>query len=277
MGRSTASPFERDDGFSCDDLASYTCRRKSHRRGSLYSTDPAGYIDEHLRLVETITQIAADAIVKSQRHAETESHALTDPMTGLPNARSLRSSSSERPHGPQRNNSTFQTLMLDLDGFKQVNDTFGHKAGDKMLLEIGRVIQSQLREYDFLARYAGDEFVALIPGMSVEDIYDLCRRIENSVDDFELPIGDDAARVGVSIGWATYPYSGQAFDQLLIAADKEMYSTKSRRKRFRVSTNRMIPKPSMPLEFEMPLAVDLDDIDTVVEIDEQHIYVAPLS
>jgi diguanylate cyclase (GGDEF)-like protein/putative nucleotidyltransferase with HDIG domain len=244
---------------------------------SLYSTVPEGYTDEHLRLVETITQIAADAVVKSLRHAETESHALTDPMTGLPNARSLQLQFEREVARAQRTNSSFQVLMLDLDGFKQVNDSFGHKAGDKMLLEIGRVIKGQLREYDFLARYAGDEFVALIPDTSVEDIYDLCRRIENAVSDFELFVGDEAAQVGVSIGWSTYPFSGQAFDQLLITADKEMYSTKSRRRMLGSRASRMIPKPSKPLEFDMPIAVDVDEIETIVELEEEHIYVAPLS
>ena len=242
---------------------------------SLYSASESGYTDEHLRLVETISQIAADAIIKSQRHAETESHALTDPMTGLPNARSLQVQFEREIARAQRTGGSFQILMLDLDGFKQVNDTFGHKAGDKMLQEIGQIIKAQFREYDFLARYAGDEFVALIPNMNTEGIYDVCRRVEQSVSDFKLPVGDAVAQVGVSIGWATYPYSGQAFDQLLIAADREMYATKSRRKRYGVA-NEVIPKPAKPLEFDMPVMLDADDIDTVVEIDEHHIYLAPL-
>jgi diguanylate cyclase (GGDEF)-like protein/putative nucleotidyltransferase with HDIG domain len=242
---------------------------------SLYSAEH-GYTDEHLRLVETISQIAADAVVKSQRHAETESHALTDPMTGLPNARNLQQQFEREVARAQRTGGSFQVLMLDLDGFKQVNDTFGHKVGDKMLQEIGRLIKGQFREYDFLSRYAGDEFVALIQDMSVEEIYDLCRRVENAIDDFELKVGDDSAHVGVSIGWSTFPYSGNAFDQLLIAADKEMYSTKSRRKRFGATAPQTIPKPSKPLEFDMPIMLDADDIDTVVEIDEHHIYLAPL-
>ena len=243
---------------------------------SLYSAEH-GYTDEHLRLVETISQIAADAVIKSQRHAETESHALTDPMTGLPNARSLQLQFERELAKAQRTGGSFQVVMLDLDGFKQVNDTFGHKAGDKMLQEIGRLIKGQFREYDFLSRYAGDEFVALIPDMSVEEIYDLCRRVEGAIEEFELKVGEDIAQVGVSIGWSTYPYSGRAFDQLLIAADKEMYSTKSRRKRFGSATRSTIPKPAKPLEFDMPIRLDADQIDTVVEIDEHHIYLAPLS
>jgi diguanylate cyclase (GGDEF)-like protein len=240
---------------------------------SLYSTDTGGYSDENLRLVETIAQIAAEAIVKSQRHAETESHALTDPMSGLPNARSLQVQFEREVARAQRNKGTFQVLMLDLDGFKMVNDTFGHKIGDKMLLEVGRVIKEQLREYDFLARYAGDEFVALVPELNVEGVFDLRRRIEDAVDNFELAVSGDVAQVGVSIGWATYPHTGHAFDQLLIAADKEMYSTKTRRKRFG-KMHRTIPKPAKPLEIDMALTVNPDDIDTVVEIGDEHIYVS---
>jgi diguanylate cyclase (GGDEF)-like protein len=240
---------------------------------SLYSTDAAGYSDEHLRLVGTIASIAADAIAKSKLHAEAESHALTDPMTGLPNARSLQGQFDREVARAHRSSGSFQVLMLDLDGFKQVNDTFGHKTGDKMLIEIGRVIKSQLREYDFLARYAGDEFVAIIPNTTGEDVIELCLRIEKSVEDFELVVGDDVANVGVSIGAAVYPHSGDGFDQLLIAADKEMYATKARRK-LAERQFATIPRPERPLDFDMPIAVDIYDIDTVFDIDEKSVYTA---
>jgi diguanylate cyclase (GGDEF)-like protein len=192
-------------------------------------------------------------------------------MTGLPNARSLQGQFDREVARAHRSSGNFQVLMLDLDGFKQVNDTFGHKAGDKMLTEIGRVIRSQLREYDFLARYAGDEFVAIIPNTTGEAVNELCQRIEKAVEDFELPVGNDVATVGVSIGAAIYPYSGEAFDQLLIAADKEMYGAKTRRKQVEHQF-KMIPRPKKPLEFDMPITVGIDDIDTVLDVDEESIY-----
>jgi diguanylate cyclase (GGDEF)-like protein/putative nucleotidyltransferase with HDIG domain len=237
---------------------------------SLYSTDLIGYGEEHLRLVETISRIAAEAISNSQRHAEAENNALTDPMTELPNARSLQVQFDREVARAHRTGSTFQILMLDLDGFKQVNDNFGHKVGDRMLVEISSVIRGQLREYDFLARYAGDEFVALIPDTSADSIHELNARIESAVDEFVLELGDATASVGVSIGAATYPYSGRSFDELLIAADKAMYSAKSRRKRKR-RAGLLIPRPERPLELDMPAAVDIDDIDTLVEVDDEHI------
>jgi len=234
---------------------------------SLYSTDPAGYGDEHLRLLETIAHIASDAFVKSLLHAEAETYALTDPMTGLPNARSLQKQFEREVARAHRAGNTFQVLMLDLDGFKLVNDTFGHKKGDNMLVEIGKTIRAQLREYDFLARYAGDEFVALIPDTNSDAVRELCERIENAVSSFELPVGNDVAQVGVSIGAATYPYSGRGFDELVIAADKGMYTEKAKRKRAEAFLS-MIPKPGRPLDLYMPYILDLDAISQIFEPDE---------
>lgn len=199
---------------------------------SLYSGGLPNYQDEHLRLLETVSRIAADAICKSLQHAEAETYAMTDPMTGLPNSRSLQIQFEKEMNRASRNDGNFQVLVLDLDGFKAVNDTFGHKIGDGMLKEVARVIRGELREYDFLARYGGDEFVAVIPETHGLDVLELCRRIETAVNDFVLPAGDDSfARVGISIGSASYPNNGESFDQLIISADKAMYTAKALHKK----------------------------------------------
>jgi diguanylate cyclase (GGDEF)-like protein len=126
---------------------------------------------------------------------------------------------------------SFQVMMLDLDDFKIVNDTFGHKVGDKMLREIARIIQAQLREYDFLARYAGDEFVAVVQELVGSQVEELRARIETAVRRFSLHVrGDKRARVGISIGTATYNTDGETLDQLLVAADQAMYRVKSSHK-----------------------------------------------
>ena len=130
---------------------------------SLYSTTLREYTDNQVRLLETVTRLASDALANAMHHAEAESNALTDSLTGLPNARALHVRFDQEVSRARRNNRPFQVIMLDLDDFKIVNDSFGHKIGDRMLREVAALIQSQLREYDFLARYGGDEFVALIP------------------------------------------------------------------------------------------------------------------
>ncbi|MGH9900786.1 MAG: GGDEF domain-containing protein, partial [Pyrinomonadaceae bacterium] len=131
----------------------------------------------------------------------------------------------------RRTGRPFQVVMLDLDNFKQVNDTFGHKVGDQMLREAARILHAQLREYDFLARYAGDEFVAIVQDLTAEQVEELCGRIETAVSRFALRVRpNEFARVGVSVGAATYGADGETLDQLLIAADQAMYSVKSTHK-----------------------------------------------
>ena len=195
---------------------------------SVYSSELEQYTDDHMRLLETVTRLASDALANAMQHAEAESNALTDPLTGLPNARYLALRFEEEAARARRTDRTFQVVMLDLDEFKNVNDTHGHKAGDKMLREVAHIIEGQLREYDFLARYGGDEFVALVQEVVGAQVEELCARIESAVSKFELPLGKNrVARVGISVGTATFGINGETLDQLVVAADNEMYRVKS--------------------------------------------------
>ncbi len=243
---------------------------------TIYSQELEQYGEEHIRLLETISRIAADAIAKSLKHDEVTTHAMTDPMTGLPNARSLQRQFEKEVARANRGGKSFQVLMLDLDGFKAVNDNFGHKAGDAMLREISNVIREQLREYDFLARYGGDEFVALIPETEPADVEDLCRRIEKAVSDFRLTVGPGQyASVGVSLGASGYPQAGETFDQMVVVADKVMYERKMTRKRRALANN-----VEAVNRLKDTLLTDFPDIHTtaspssenlIVELDESHV------
>lgn len=260
---------------------------------SLYSSEMENYEDEHMRLLETVSRIASDAILTALRHAETESKALTDPMTGLPNGRSLQMQFEKEIGRARRNGSSFQVLMLDLDGFKSINDTFGHKAGDQLLQEISKVMQEQLRDYDFLARYAGDEFVAIIPETNTQAVIELCQRMEKAVREFKLNVGDGKfARVGVSLGAASYPKNGETLDQIIIAADKAMYAVKAKRKvrRDKIQSEKLLadkklqeqklkslkPLPVQEISIEnhfvqMPKSSITEESSLIVELDESHI------
>ncbi len=232
---------------------------------SLYSYELGNYEEEHLRLLETVSRIASDAIGMSLQHAESESRALTDPMTDLPNARSLQMQFEKEAARASRNGSNFQLLMLDLDGFKAVNDTFGHKIGDKLLKELSKTMLGQLRDYDFLARYAGDEFVAIVPETDAEGILDLCQRIEKAVNDFVLPVDADRfARVGISVGTASYPFNGETLDQVIIAADTAMYAVKADRKQAKATQS--LPAIEEVVPYENFIAENF-----IVELDESHI------
>jgi len=195
---------------------------------SVYSNELERYTDDHLRMLETVARLASDALANAMQHARTESNALTDPLTGLPNPRYMSLRFEQEAARARRTNRPFQLVMLDLDDFKLVNDTYGHKVGDKMLREVARIIQEQLREYDFLARYAGDEFVAIVQEVADSQVDDLRSRIEAAVTGFSMHVrGDERARVGISVGTAMFDTDGDTLDQLLIVADQAMYRVKS--------------------------------------------------
>jgi hypothetical protein len=158
-----------------------------------------------------------------------------------------------------------------------------------MLKDVGNIIRGQLRDYDFLSRYGGDEFVAIVPDTHSADVLELCQRIETAVSEFELPVGDgNVARVGVSIGAACYPHHGETFDQIVISADKAMYLTKTFHKKRNVRLDEILnPPPIGDVEYKVPgqRVLDIDpegltnfavietsaDEGLIVELDETHI------
>lgn len=197
----------------------------------VYSATLKEYSDDQIRLLETVTRLASDALANAVHHARAESNALTDPLTGLPNARSLHLRFEQEVARARRTGKPFQLIMLDLDDFKLVNDTFGHKLGDRMLREVAALVHAQFREYDFLARYAGDEFVAIVPDVAADQVEDLRERIERTVADFSIEIRSQGrARVGISVGSSLFGVDGETLDQLVIAADQAMYQAKSTHK-----------------------------------------------
>jgi diguanylate cyclase (GGDEF)-like protein/putative nucleotidyltransferase with HDIG domain len=198
---------------------------------SVYSMTLEDYSDDQIRLLETVTRLASDALANAVNHARAESNALTDSLTALPNARRLHVRFEEEVSRARRTGHPFQVIMLDLDDFKLVNDTFGHKLGDRMLREVAGLVQAQLREYDFLARYAGDEFVAIVNDATVQQVEELRERIEKIVSGFSIDVrGQGRARVGISVGSSVFGVDGETLDQLLVAADQAMYRAKSTHK-----------------------------------------------
>ncbi len=250
---------------------------------SLYSYDLENYEEEHMRLLETVARIASDAMGMALQHAASESRALTDPMTNLPNARSLQIQFEKESARAERSGNSFQVLMLDLDGFKAVNDTFGHKAGDRLLKGLAQVMSGQLRDYDFLARYAGDEFVVILPETDSEEIQDLSERIEKAVSEFALPVDEGQfAKVGISIGAACYPNHGNTLDQVIISADKAMYAVKAERKAKRAAEATSKSKMLIGEILEAAevaesnvlvgeIMENLNEENYIVELDESHI------
>ncbi|HXI94170.1 MAG TPA: HD domain-containing phosphohydrolase, partial [Blastocatellia bacterium] len=174
---------------------------------TLYSTEVSAYEPDHLRLVEAVAKLAADAIANALHHEKTEASALTDPLTGLANARALRLRFEQDADRARRYGESFALLMMDLDCLKKVNDTLGHSAGDIALRSVGGLLSNQLRSEDFLSRYAGDEFVALVKIGAVE-VRELIQRLQQAVDNHKFGSDELSAVIGISVGWACFGTDG---------------------------------------------------------------------
>jgi diguanylate cyclase (GGDEF)-like protein len=203
---------------------------------TLYSADLAAYHTDHLRLVEAVAKLASDAIANALHHERTEANALTDQLTGIANARALRHQFEEEVECARRHDSAFTLLMMDLDGFKRINDTLGHQAGDEAIRDVAAVLSKEIRGSDFLSRYAGDEFVAILH-VSGNDARDLVNRIKRSIEQHAFLVGGSRLSLGISVGWACFGVDGDSLDELLLAADRAMYADKFRRKSIPAESN----------------------------------------
>lgn len=197
---------------------------------TLYSAELSAYEPDDLRLVEAVAKLAADAIANALHHEETEADALTDSVTGLPNARALRLRFEQEAGQARGAGQSFALLMMDLDYFKRVNDTLGHTAGNDALRQVAELISRHIRSNDFLSRYAGDEYVALLPNIGPLEVRELVGRLQQAVDNGRFGVNESSALIGISIGWACYGADGESIDELLLAADRAMYADKLRRK-----------------------------------------------
>jgi diguanylate cyclase (GGDEF)-like protein len=196
---------------------------------ALYSADIGAYSADHLRLMEAVAKLATDAIANAVHHERTETSALTDLLTGLPNARALRYRFEEEADRARRHRDSFSVVMMDLDGFKAVNDKLGHQAGDRLLRDLTTLLMSRMRSSDFVSRYAGDEFVAILQ-VGHEEVKELSQRIQREIDHHDFGPQGQKVFIGVSVGCSSYGIDGETVDELLLAADRAMYADKARRK-----------------------------------------------
>ncbi|HEY7545372.1 MAG TPA: HD domain-containing phosphohydrolase, partial [Blastocatellia bacterium] len=198
---------------------------------ALYSEEDRQYSADEMRLLETISAHAATALHNALVFERTKESALTDNLTGLPNARYLYSFFDQERSRAERHGYPLALMMMDLDGLKNVNDSYGHAAGDEVLRQVAHIVRSQLRTGDTLIRYAGDEFAAMLHRATPEVILDLKLRVQSAVDSFEHEVRPTrVAQVGISIGYAAYGADGHTIDELMEVADQRMYEDKIRRR-----------------------------------------------
>jgi len=199
---------------------------------TLYSQSRTSYSSEHVRLLESVCQHASSALNNALTHEKTRESALVDPLTELPNARGFYMMLEQRLAECQRmNRESLSVICMDIDDFKIINDKYGHSTGDRLLAIVSGVIRRELRQMDILTRYAGDEFVAIMPMASSKTASSICERIRNAVEEQLFSVREGTLiGLGVSIGVASFPDDGETSEELLSASARRMQRDKHGRK-----------------------------------------------
>ena len=192
---------------------------------SLYKAEANFFTTDHLRVLLAIASKVGVCIENALKYQQAESSATTDFLTGLPNARSLFLHLDRELARGKRTNTPLAVMVCDLDGFKQINDRFGHLEGNKVLRLFGDLVKGVCREYDYVARMGGDEFVIIVPGLTPKAAEEKAEHL--------LALARDAGRqvcghdfLSLSIGCSFFPDDGSDADQLLADADRKMYVLK---------------------------------------------------
>jgi diguanylate cyclase (GGDEF)-like protein/putative nucleotidyltransferase with HDIG domain len=198
---------------------------------ALYHVEANHYNEDHRRLIERVGEQAGAVLHNAIVFEQTQEDSLTDPLTGLPNRRSMFVHLSRELARAERLKKEVALIVMDVDGFKTINDSFGHHVGDHALREVSLALQGTLRPYDLCVRYAGDEFIVVLTDCSREGAELKRLELQERVSqiEFEVRPGKRMA-LAVSAGAAVFPHDGATYEALLAEADHRMYRDKASRR-----------------------------------------------
>ena len=186
-----------------------------------------GFTSAELRLLNLLADQAAVAISNASLHQQISRKAYSDTVTGLPNRRALDERLEKELQMSRRSGQSFAIIMMDLDGFKAVNDTYGHTLGDQVLRVFFNYMAQGMRTTDFLARYGGDELTLIMSQTNLASAVLVGEKITEKMKKFFFKAPDDKRiTLGISGGIAVYPNHGHTAAELLRAADEALYRAK---------------------------------------------------
>jgi diguanylate cyclase (GGDEF)-like protein/putative nucleotidyltransferase with HDIG domain len=192
---------------------------------AMYHANRDAFTPDHLRILLAVASKVALSVENALKYQQAESSATTDYLTGLPNARSLFVHLAQEVTRCRRMKTPLAVLVCDIDGFKQINDSFGHLEGDKLLREFTSRLKDVCRGYDYVARMGGDEFVITAPGLTAEAAKEKADRLNQAaIESGRHVCGRDL--ITLSVGMAFCPEDGFDVERLLTEADRRMYSMK---------------------------------------------------
>ena len=192
---------------------------------AMYQSSRDAFTPDHLRILLAVASKVALSVENALKYQQAESSATTDYLTGLPNARSLFVHLAQEVARCRRMKTSLAVLVCDIDGFKQINDSFGHLEGDKLLREFTVRLKDVCRGYDYVARMGGDEFVITAPGLTAEAAREKAERLNQAaIESGRHVCGRDL--ITLSVGMSFCPEDGTDVERLLAEADRRMYSMK---------------------------------------------------
>ena len=192
---------------------------------TLYCSEANAFNKDHLRVLMAISSKVALSVENALKYEQAQSSATTDYLTGLPNARSLFLHLDGEIARCKRTNTEVGIMVCDLNGFKVINDRYGHLEGNKALRLFAQGLLETCREYDYVARMGGDEFVIVAPGLEPKATTEKVARLNEIARAAGLAVSQEA-KLSVSVGCAFYMKDGTDAEQLLAEADRRMYSVK---------------------------------------------------
>jgi diguanylate cyclase (GGDEF)-like protein/putative nucleotidyltransferase with HDIG domain len=194
---------------------------------ALYRSERDAFTSDHLRLLLAVSGKMALAIENALKYQQAESSATTDYLTGLPNARSLFLQLDRELARCKRDKISLTLMVCDMNGFKKINDRFGHLEGNRVLRLFAQALKDTCREYDYVARMGGDEFVVIAPGLAA----DAAAKKVDQIRPLAMQAGFEVCGeqiLSLSVGVAVSPDDGNDAEQLLTEADRRMYVEKQK-------------------------------------------------
>jgi diguanylate cyclase (GGDEF)-like protein len=198
------------------------------------------------QLAVTVAEDMALALANLRLRETLRSQAIRDPLTGLFNRRYMEETLDRELKRSTRTGSPIAVIMMDLDHFKDYNDTFGHNAGDELLSALGNLVKSEIRGEDIACRYGGEEFLLIIPGTSMEVGMERAELLRLAVKEMHVHQGG-LKPITLSLGVAVYPIHGGTGLDLILAADAALYQAKRAGRDRVIAAANPLETPKAPL------------------------------
>ena len=210
--------------FSMENLTTYELSSKDYQ-AKVYMLAADQNLDRQGDMIQMILQSTQAALSKQISIERLTDAAIIDPLTGCYNRREFENQLKKNMARSVRHKNSLSIFMFDLDHFKDINDRYGHPAGDQVLKEVSAAVESSIRKGDILARYGGEEFIAILPGTDQQKAKELAERLREAISRLDIRNGDRSLSVTASFGVAEMQ-PGTTMDRLVAEADAMLYKAK---------------------------------------------------